>query len=95
MSAAPSFSITVVDSCAPAKLALNALYLPYCPKGAMTFALDHLGSPPRHQQSCWTCVQNPILLPSIEQLQAYDWPGNVRELQNVVERAVIFARQAH
>jgi len=64
MSAVPSFPITVVDSCAPAKLALNALYLPYCPKGPMTFALDHLGSPPRHQQSCWTFVQNPILLPS-------------------------------
>ncbi len=26
------------------------------------------------------------------QLQAYDWPGNVRELQNVIERAVIMAR---
>ena len=26
-------------------------------------------------------------------LKAYDWPGNVRELQNVVERAVITARQ--
>jgi PAS domain S-box-containing protein len=28
----------------------------------------------------------------IEQLESYDWPGNVRELQNVVERAVILAR---
>jgi len=27
-------------------------------------------------------------------LKAYDWPGNVRELQNVVERAVITARDA-
>jgi len=26
-------------------------------------------------------------------LMAYDWPGNVRELQNVVERAVITARE--
>ena len=26
-------------------------------------------------------------------LLAYNWPGNVRELQNVIERAVIFARQ--
>jgi transcriptional regulator with GAF, ATPase, and Fis domain len=26
-------------------------------------------------------------------LKAYDWPGNVRELQNVVERAVITARE--
>ena len=25
-------------------------------------------------------------------LLAYNWPGNVRELQNVIERAVIFAR---
>jgi transcriptional regulator with GAF, ATPase, and Fis domain len=25
-------------------------------------------------------------------LKAYDWPGNVRELQNVIERAVITAR---
>jgi transcriptional regulator with GAF, ATPase, and Fis domain len=25
-------------------------------------------------------------------LRAYDWPGNVRELQNVIERAVITAR---
>jgi transcriptional regulator with GAF, ATPase, and Fis domain len=28
----------------------------------------------------------------IGRLQSYDWPGNVRELQNVVERAVITAR---
>ncbi len=26
-------------------------------------------------------------------LKAYDWPGNVRELQNVIERAVITARE--
>jgi PAS domain S-box-containing protein len=26
------------------------------------------------------------------ELQQYDWPGNVRELQNVIERAVILAR---
>ena len=25
-------------------------------------------------------------------LLAYEWPGNVRELQNVIERAVVFAR---
>ena len=25
-------------------------------------------------------------------LQNYDWPGNIRELRNVIERAVIFAR---
>jgi transcriptional regulator with GAF, ATPase, and Fis domain len=29
---------------------------------------------------------------AFEQLTAYDWPGNVRELQNVMERAVILAR---
>ena len=28
----------------------------------------------------------------IQELQNYDWPGNVRELQNVIERAVILAR---
>jgi transcriptional regulator with GAF, ATPase, and Fis domain len=30
---------------------------------------------------------------AIATLKAYDWPGNVRELQNVVERAVITARE--
>lgn len=35
----------------------------------------------------------PRLLPShITELQSYDWPGNVRELQNILERAVIRAR---
>jgi transcriptional regulator with GAF, ATPase, and Fis domain len=29
---------------------------------------------------------------NLDQLQSYDWPGNVRELQNVIERAVIRAR---
>src|SRR5262249_40923278 len=28
----------------------------------------------------------------LRELQSYDWPGNVRELQNVIERAVILAR---
>src|SRR5690606_13277026 len=28
----------------------------------------------------------------VRELQTYDWPGNVRELQNVIERAVILAR---
>ena len=27
------------------------------------------------------------------QLLSYKWPGNVRELQNVIERAVVFARR--
>jgi formate hydrogenlyase transcriptional activator len=30
---------------------------------------------------------------AIAALRAYPWPGNVRELQNVVERAVILARE--
>jgi transcriptional regulator with GAF, ATPase, and Fis domain len=29
---------------------------------------------------------------AVTALKAYDWPGNVRELQNIVERAVITAR---
>ena len=29
---------------------------------------------------------------NIHELRSYDWPGNVRELQNVIERAVIRAR---
>ena len=28
----------------------------------------------------------------VQELQGYDWPGNVRELQNVIERAVILAK---
>ena len=31
---------------------------------------------------------------AITTLTAYDWPGNVRELRNVIERAVILARNA-
>jgi transcriptional regulator with GAF, ATPase, and Fis domain len=30
-----------------------------------------------------------------KRLAAYPWPGNVRELQNVIERAVITARDGH
>ncbi|MDB6019329.1 MAG: formate hydrogenlyase transcriptional activator [Pedosphaera sp.] len=29
---------------------------------------------------------------NVRELEDYDWPGNVRELQNVIERAVILAR---
>ena len=29
---------------------------------------------------------------SIQKLRSYSWPGNVRELQNVIERAMITAR---
>jgi len=29
---------------------------------------------------------------AMQQLQTYDWPGNIRELRNVVERAMILAR---
>jgi hydrogenase-4 transcriptional activator len=32
---------------------------------------------------------------ALAELQAYSWPGNVRELQNVLERAVILARDGH
>jgi DNA-binding NtrC family response regulator len=31
---------------------------------------------------------------AFQKLLLYDWPGNVRELENVVERAVIFSKQA-
>lgn len=31
---------------------------------------------------------------ALQRLQAYDWPGNVRELENVIERAVVFTRDA-
>jgi DNA-binding NtrC family response regulator len=35
----------------------------------------------------------PVLTPAAEQaLRAYGWPGNVRELRNVIERALILAR---
>jgi PAS domain S-box-containing protein len=34
----------------------------------------------------------PLTEESLRRLQAYAWPGNVRELQNVIERAVITAR---
>ena len=30
---------------------------------------------------------------TLERLGGYDWPGNVRELRNVIERAIILARQ--
>ncbi|NPA24791.1 MAG: sigma-54-dependent Fis family transcriptional regulator [Deltaproteobacteria bacterium] len=39
--------------------------------------------------------QRPPLYPEREamrRLEAYNWPGNVRELENVVERAVIYAK---
>ena len=31
---------------------------------------------------------------TMERLGAYDWPGNVRELQNLIERAVVLARDS-
>jgi PAS domain S-box-containing protein len=34
----------------------------------------------------------PLSADSIRRLEAYRWPGNVRELQNIIERAVITAR---
>ena len=30
---------------------------------------------------------------SMERLMNYSWPGNIRELQNVIERAVVLARE--
>lgn len=42
-------------------------------------------------------LNRPKILPTaddIEMLQHYDWPGNIRQLQNVIERAVILARDA-
>ena len=33
-----------------------------------------------------------IAIPALKALRAYHWPGNIRELQNVMERAVILAR---
>src|SRR5262245_42502861 len=47
------------------------------------------------ERACKEC-NKPLGLISVEALstlKAYDWPGNVRELQNVVERAVITARE--
>lgn len=37
-------------------------------------------------------VLAPLTPRCIERLKAYPWPGNVRELQNIIERAVITAR---
>lgn len=34
----------------------------------------------------------PLSADCIRRLEAYRWPGNVRELQNIIERAVITAR---
>ena len=31
---------------------------------------------------------------SVQRLQRYDWPGNARELRNVIERSMIFSRDA-
>jgi transcriptional regulator with GAF, ATPase, and Fis domain len=35
----------------------------------------------------------PLSEAQVQRLRAYPWPGNVRELQNVIERAVITARE--
>jgi transcriptional regulator with GAF, ATPase, and Fis domain len=37
----------------------------------------------------------PLSPAMVARLEAYAWPGNVRELQNVMERAVITARDGH
>lgn len=31
---------------------------------------------------------------AIQKLMAYNWPGNIRELENVIERAIVFSKQA-
>lgn len=31
---------------------------------------------------------------ALRKLAAYDWPGNIRELENVIERGVVFSKQA-
>lgn len=41
------------------------------------------------------CAVPTLTRGNVEQLRAYDWPGNVRELENVMERAVILARNGH
>ena len=38
------------------------------------------------------CTQPTLTRHNVGLLSAYDWPGNVRELENVIERAVILAR---
>ncbi|MEN8690377.1 MAG: sigma 54-interacting transcriptional regulator [Desulfobacterales bacterium] len=38
------------------------------------------------------CTISPLSQLDIHRLKSYPWPGNVRELQNVIERAVITAR---
>jgi transcriptional regulator with GAF, ATPase, and Fis domain len=46
------------------------------------------------QRYCRQMVRalEPLTPQCIERLKAYNWPGNVRELQNIIERAVITAR---
>jgi PAS domain S-box-containing protein len=60
--------------------------------------LDDIGSLAEHfikQSARRLGVPRPRLTKlHIHELQSYDWPGNVRELQNVIERAVILARDA-
>jgi len=38
------------------------------------------------------CPKPRLTRAGVLKLQSYDWPGNVRELRNVIERAVILAR---
>jgi transcriptional regulator with GAF, ATPase, and Fis domain len=39
------------------------------------------------------CPKPRLTRAGIIRLQSYDWPGNIRELRNVIERAVILARE--
>ena len=38
---------------------------------------------------------HPLSAENVSRLKGYRWPGNVRELENVIERAVITARDGH
>ena len=39
------------------------------------------------------CAPPRLTRAALERLQNYDWPGNVRELRNVIERAMIIAKE--
>ena len=46
------------------------------------------------QQLCQRLERKPVVLASsaIEAILSHDWPGNIRELENVLERAIVFAK---
>jgi DNA-binding NtrC family response regulator len=49
------------------------------------------------ERNCKRMGKAPLELTSdcLRRLRSYHWPGNVRELENVIERAVIIARENH